>query len=96
MQQVQDRQSLLDIALQTAGSVEAGMDLAVRNGISVSDDLSDGLELSTAPIIDTKVKQQYDVQGIRPATATSLDELAGYSPSGIGEMCVGVDFEVSI
>ena len=39
---VKDRQSLLDMAVQTAGSMEAAFGLSAANGVSLTDTLADG------------------------------------------------------
>lgn len=41
-----DRQSLLDMAVQTAGSVEAAFRLSAANDIGITDTLEDGQVLS--------------------------------------------------
>lgn len=95
MQKVQDRQNLFDIALQTAGGLEAALALSIKNGVGLTDDLKDGAELITTSAINTKVKQGYAVQEIQPATALTQENQDNFSPGGIGQMCVGVDFEIS-
>ena len=47
-----DRQSLLDIAVQTSGGVEAAFDLAAANDVSVSEPLEAGAQFQTAPVAD--------------------------------------------
>ena len=63
-------QSPLDVAVQTAGSVEAAIALAMANDISVSDDLAPA-ELRTPEIKNKAVKQYYDRNAIKPATAVT-------------------------
>ncbi len=65
---VKDRQTLLDIALQTSGSVEAVMELAIANGRSVTAVLEDGDELTVAGVADGTVVERYAVEGVCPAT----------------------------
>ena len=54
---VRDRQSLVDIALQACGSVEAVFAIAERNGLAITDDLVVGQTLTyeTADIISSYV-----------------------------------------
>lgn len=86
---VQDRQCLVDIALQVCGSLEAVFVLAERNRsiehpgkmLSVTDDLVLGqvLEYDRADIQDRNVVARYNVEGICPAGAvqqTLAEELA--------------------
>lgn len=73
---VQQGQSLLDIALQTTGSAEAAFDLALKNGLSITDDLSAGDELLTTDLFNKHIKSYYDNRNIKPATALT-EELSG-------------------
>lgn len=65
---VKERQTLLDIALQTSGSVEAVMELAIANERSVTAVLEDGDELTVAGVADATVVERYAVEGVCPAT----------------------------
>lgn len=65
---VKERQTLLDIALQTSGSVEAVMELAKQNGLSITDELSDGQVLEVKEVKDVAVVERYAVEGVCPAT----------------------------
>ena len=44
-----DRQSLIDVALQTSGSVEGALGMSIKNDIPVSGELAPDVELETAP-----------------------------------------------
>ena len=66
---VKDRQSLLDMAVQTAGSMEAAFGLAAANGVSLTDTLADGQVLDTVVAENADTVRRYSVQGIQPATA---------------------------
>ncbi len=92
---VKERQTLLDIALQTSGSVEAVVDLALANGLSITDELSDGQVLVTAGATDAAVVERYETNGIYPATEASDDERNAMAWEGIGFMEIGTDFVVS-
>lgn len=65
---VKDRQTMLDVALQTSGSLEGLMALSIANGRSVTDELKDGEELETVEVADATVVERYNVDGIYPAT----------------------------
>ena len=65
---VKDRQTLLDVAIETSGSLEGLMDLAIANGRSVTAALEDGEELETVEVADATVVERYAVEGICPAT----------------------------
>lgn len=90
-----DRQSLLDMAIQESGSIEAVMELSIRNDIAVSQELETMTELETAAIIDSKVVNRYQAQRIRPATEVTGEEMSAVPYGGIGFMGVEVDFIVS-
>ena len=66
---VLNNQSLLDIALQVSGSAEATYDVALENGISITDDLMPGQVLKfTGVPVNKKVVNYYAVNNIKPAT----------------------------
>lgn len=65
---VKDRQTMLDVALQTSGSLEGLIALAIVNGRSVTDELADGEELQEAEVVDSNVVERYKVEEIFPAT----------------------------
>ena len=89
-----DRQSLLDIAVQTSGGVEAAFDLAAANDVSVSEPLEAGAPLETAPVADKMVLERYTARQIRPATELSDEEIEAAPFGGIGYMGIEVDFMV--
>lgn len=60
-------QSVWDIALITAGSIEASFEVAQALGIGVTD--TPGMvEIPAATVLDTKVKQAYDALALKPAS----------------------------
>lgn len=67
---VKDRQSLLDVAIQVLGSPTGVFVLAERNGISITDRLTDGQQLTydLADIEDTRTADMIAARGICPAT----------------------------
>lgn len=66
-------QTLIDIAIQTCGSADAVFDLAVANGMSLSDDLIPGMKLIPVSAINTKIVSYYKQKGIQPATSVVID-----------------------
>jgi hypothetical protein len=87
---VLNRQSLFDLALQHCGSVEAAIDIALLNGLSLSDSLEVGSELLLPPVLNKPVADYYRNRNITPATALTTDTLVG-----IGYWTIGIDFIVS-
>lgn len=87
-------QSLLDIAIVTAGSLEVLVALAAANEISVTDNLENGQELTVTEVRKRDVVRTFAVSNSQPATAITAEE-GQLLPGGIGYMAVGVDFAVS-
>lgn len=93
-----ERQTLLDVALQTGGRTETALALAAANGLSVTDRLEDGQELTVpepAEAGDARVVALYRAHGVEPATEASWEEMRACPYGGIGFMGVETDFEVS-
>ena len=88
---VKERQTLLDIALQTSGSVEAVMELAKQNGLSITD----GQVLEVKEVKDVAVVSHYEINCIFPATEASDEERSAMAYEGIGFMAIENDFVVS-
>jgi hypothetical protein len=61
-------QSLFDIAIQHCGSAEAAFDLAVLNGVSLTDDISAGIELELPPVVNKNTVNYYANKSISPCT----------------------------
>lgn len=73
---VKDRQSLFDISVQCLGGIEGVFSLAERNGLGITDRLSDGQVLTweVADTVNAKVQQEYALRGIVPATDMEVSE----------------------
>lgn len=66
---VRDGQTLADISIQEYGSLEAAMDLAKANGISLTDIPVPGSELQLHDAVYDKTMADYcKVNGVSPAT----------------------------
>lgn len=83
-------QSLLDISVQTAGSVESVFGLAAKNGLSVTDSIEAGTETSDVPeAANGPVADYFRAKNLRPATGFNReDNFSG----GIGFMAVEINF----
>ena len=92
-------QSLLDFAIQHTGNVTNAFEIAMANGISISDDISSGSNLIVPDtvVLDTDIKTYYTSRAIQPATAltTIIDDNTEPSPEGIGYWIIGDDNIVS-
>ena len=76
---VGSNQGLLDIALQEFGDVRAGFDIALLNGLSLSDPLYAGqrLLMPQSPYQQRDIQAYYRAKGIRPATAPETSPTDG-------------------
>lgn len=62
-------QTLADMAIQTKGSIEALVDIAIINGMSVTDVFSSSHEIFVPDKVYDKIKQKYVVaHEVSPAT----------------------------
>ncbi|MEA4916537.1 hypothetical protein [Proteiniphilum sp.] len=68
--QTLEGQSVLDVAVQTAGSVEAAIEMAMVNDLSITDDFSPS-KLRTSDVQNKSIAQYYDRNAIKPATAVT-------------------------
>jgi len=89
---VDQGQSLFDVAVQHCGSTSAVFDIAVLNGLSITDKLLPGTTLLIPAPVDSGLVQYVLINGFIPAT--DLTE-AGEIPDGIDYWAIGIDFIVS-
>jgi 2',3'-cyclic-nucleotide 2'-phosphodiesterase (5'-nucleotidase family) len=61
-------QSLLDIAVQHAGAPEAAFDLALKNGLSITGELTAGNMIEAVETANGNVAKYYAARNILPAT----------------------------
>lgn len=95
---VKERQTLLDIALEAGGRLETAMAIAVANGMSVTERLEEGDELTVPEVKgggDSRTVELYRVYGISPATEESAEDIEACRYGGIGFMGIETDFFVS-
>ena len=90
---VTSRQSVLDIALQHCGSLEAAYDIAAGNDISLTDDLATGQTLSVPEATDATMAQHYSVKGFQPATAITQAEINDTLNIGEGVEFWGIEYD---
>jgi hypothetical protein len=88
-------QSLFDLAVLLAGSAEAAFDLALENGMSLTDAVAPGqaVRYSGAPV-SPQVVRYFESNRLQPATALSGYAAAGGS-EGIGAWNVEFNFAIS-
>ena len=91
---VLNKQTLLDVALQEYGTIEAVFALAIANGLSITTDALVGTTLDI-PIAkkEQEILAYYKKYTIEPSTGitntTDIEEL-----KGIGSMAIGTTFIV--
>lgn len=90
-----DGQSLLDLAIQQAGSIDAVFALALANGLSVTNDLPAGGLVDTVDVSSKPIASYYANNALTPATAlTTEDKLVAAELEGISYWAINVDFVV--
>ena len=94
---VLDGQTLLDIAIQLCGSAEAAYDIALLNGLCISDDLVVGRELMIPDVLNKQINSYYTSKDLRPATGISLTSSIDIPPAlqGIGYWAIETEFIIS-
>lgn len=90
-----DRQSVIDVAIQTSGSVEAAFALSAKNDISISEAIAPGMELETVEPADKLVLSRHEARQVQPATEVSPRDLELVPYGGINFMGIEIDFIVS-
>ncbi len=94
---ITERQSLLDIALQHSGSMEAAFEIALLNELSLTDDLAAGTQVVLPENDGNKeVENYYAVNDLRPASAITQAEINDTLNIGEGVefWAIEYDFEV--
>lgn len=85
-------QSLLDLAILLAGSAEAAFDLALENGMSLTDEVAPGQVVRySGAAVSKQVAQYFAANRLQPATAISAEDNAG----GVGYWAIGINFFLS-
>jgi len=71
----QEHQTIIDLAIQCTGSAEAAFEMALLNGLSLTDDVVAGMDIEThgrASVLDVDVLNYFTQKGICPATAIGV------------------------
>ena len=92
---VTPQQSILDIALQYSGSIEAAYDLASLNHCALTDDLYAGEQLTLPSVLDARTVQHYTTHRILPATGITSEEIEQIKIGGIGYWIIEQNFIIS-
>ena len=88
-------QTLCDIALQYAGSLQAVAEIARANDIPVSDPLEPGTVLIIPRVIDAQVADYYRSNGVFPKSDITGPGQAALIEGGLEFMGIEIDFFIS-
>lgn len=95
---IQAGQTLLDIALQEGGGLQAVFEIAALNGLSITDIVPAGQDVLVSDLpFSSMVRKQYREGGWFPASATTIPGRQVIEPTleGIGNWAIENDFIVS-
>lgn len=87
---IKERQTVIDFACQHAGTLEALFDVAVLNGVSITQNVAPGTMLLT-PVEDLKTVAFYNNNVVDIVTNQNAQPV----PGGIGYMQIGTSFKVN-
>lgn len=86
-------QSLLDIAVQEGGSMEAMVDVAIANDIRMTDMPAVGSAISVPSSPDSRVTELFANSVHKPASAVSLDDIDRATGGGEGIEFWGIEYD---
>ncbi|MDB4157980.1 hypothetical protein N9609_00665 [bacterium] len=93
MKIVKQGQSFLDKTTQLTGSFENALEIAVLNGLSITDDVVIGLVVEPSEVTNKRVVASYN-EFNEPATNISQSEIEALETIGIGIMVIEDTFIV--
>jgi len=94
MSKIYQGQSFLDKVIECTGSVENAFEMALLNGISITDDVVIGQELKPFTITNALIFGLFGDLN-RPATMIAQSQIEEIENIGIGKMIVGTNFIVT-
>lgn len=92
---VDSRQTIIDIAIIACGDSSAAFDIAILNGLSITDDLITGQDISTPDIINSSVVNRLNNESSIPATGITTTAENALIEEGIEFWAIEYDFVVS-
>lgn len=92
---VRDGQNLWDICLQYTGTIDGTFQLALANGLNLTDSLQADQQLEVPDGLqrDSDILTYFQDNDIVPATGLTQEQIA-YSDPQIGNMIIGQTFKV--
>lgn len=93
--EVLEGQTLADIAIQANGDLGSLMNIAMLNGMSITDDVAEGMviEVPEADSDKQSIVAVFDDKANRPASKIQFSDAD--MPEGIAYWTIGLDFKVS-
>lgn len=91
---LKEKQSLLDAALMVTGAAEGIVKLALKNELSITDELSAGTPLNLVEADNQSMFKYYKDNKIVPATDASFDDQLLVEKEGIDYWAIGYTFVV--
>jgi len=92
---VDNRQSIIDVTIQTAGDASAAFAFAMLNGLSITDDPVTDVELSETDAVNNEVVVFYTNNSIIPATGITTTAENALIEEGVEFWGIEYDFVVS-
>lgn len=89
---IHSRQSILDVAIQNMGNIEACFDIALQNNFSLTEDLTASKELLVIPSVNN-VTTAYNDEKIVPATGVTNMEIKEQYSTGGGVEFWGIEYD---
>ena len=86
-------QSFLDKVIELTGSVENAFEMAILNGLSITDNVVIGQELKTTEVTLKSIVSIFNEKR-RPATGITVEHMQEIESKGIGYMRIGTTFIV--
>jgi hypothetical protein len=90
---IEVNQAQIDVAIQYTGDAASLFDIALMNGLSITDDVPPGTVLLLPPVSDSKVLQYYTDGNYKTITILPVDELI--SGEGVEFWNIQYDFVVN-
>jgi hypothetical protein len=85
-------QSVFDVTLHHTGSFAKVLELAMLNGLSITDELLPGVVIAIPAVDDQSMIDFYTRMNVVPATALGLGAVVPVSDEGIGAMAIEINF----
>ncbi len=97
MEIVRQGQNLLDLAIQATGDAGTALDIALTNGLCLTDDLQVGqpIDIEDTLIGNENIRELYRTKGIHPATGITTADTAEASYEGIEYWGIEYDFVIN-